>query len=282
MDAVAVRAGTSRAVLYRRWPSKTELVRDAVAARITQDVRAPDTGSLRGDLVALLENASRTHALTGLALAAKLGPFYPETFPDEREFRTGHLGQETVLNELLERAAREEIEPDLLKPRVRRLVFDLYLHELMTTLRPVPDEVIASIVDDVYLPLVTIAAMASCDPSTSDARLGRATPRSRAASAVRERQCNAERHQDCHEGEAGPSQQVSIDLGDEVDEVSHCAADLVPGDRHQEGHAPEQDGREPGGEAGEAKRCTSSDIVDAQRDRQPEPCPSQVRIGAIW
>ena len=156
MDAVAVRAGTSRAVLYRRWPSKTELVRDAVAARITQDVRAPDTGSLRGDLVALLENASRTHALTGLALAAKLGPFYPETFPDERGFRTGHLGQETVLNELLERAAaRGEIELDLLKPRVRRLVFDLYLHELMTTLRPVPDEVIASIVDDVYLPLVT-------------------------------------------------------------------------------------------------------------------------------
>ena len=156
MDAVAVRASTSRAVLYRRWPSKTELVRDAVAARITQDVRAPDTGSLRGDLVALLENASRTHALTGLALAAKLGPFYPETFPDEREFRTGHLGQETVLNELLERAAaRGEIELDLLKPRVRRLVFDLYLHELMTTLRPVPDEVIASIVDDVYLPLVT-------------------------------------------------------------------------------------------------------------------------------
>ena len=156
MDAAAVRAGTSRAVLYRRWPSKTELVRDAVAARITQQVRAPDTGSLRGDLVAFLENASRTHALTGLALAAKLGPFYPETFPDEREFRTGHLGQETVLNELFERAAaRGEIELDLLKPRVRRLVFDLYLHELMTTLRPVPDEVIASIVDDVYLPLVT-------------------------------------------------------------------------------------------------------------------------------
>ena len=28
----------------------------------------------------------------------------------------------------------------------------------------------------------------------------------------------------------GNQQQVSIDLGDEVDEVSHCAADLVPGD----------------------------------------------------
>jgi AcrR family transcriptional regulator len=156
MDAVAVKAATSRAVLYRRWPSKTELVRDAVAARITQDVRAPDTGSLRGDLVAFLENASRTHALTGLALAAKLGPFYPGTFPDEGEFRTGRLGQEAVLDEILGRAAaRGEVQPGLLKPRVRRLVFDLYLHELMSTLRPVPDEVIASIVDDIYLPLVT-------------------------------------------------------------------------------------------------------------------------------
>jgi AcrR family transcriptional regulator len=186
MDAVATRAGTSRAVLYRRWSSKTELIRDTVAARITDDVRAPDTGSLRGDLIALLENASRTHALTGLALAAKLGPFYPGTFADEREYRSTALGQDAILNQVLARAAsRGEIRLEALKPRVRRLVFDLYLHELTTTMQPVPDDVIAGIVDDIYLPLVTLTrpvarrATDRAAPGPGAARRGPSPPRSR-------------------------------------------------------------------------------------------------------
>src|ERR1700684_675894 len=55
MEAVADRAGTSRAVLYRRWPKRAEL---AVAAlRRHQPLLSgpiPDTGSLRGDVVALV------------------------------------------------------------------------------------------------------------------------------------------------------------------------------------------------------------------------------------
>lgn len=43
-----------------------------------------------------------------------------------------------------------------------------------------------------------------------------------------------------------PYEKVSIDLRDEVDEMSHSAADLVSGDRHHEGRAAEQNGREPG------------------------------------
>ena len=55
IDAVAVRAGTSRAVLYRRWPNKQELVLAALKHEAAKDVVvAPDTGSLRGDVIALL------------------------------------------------------------------------------------------------------------------------------------------------------------------------------------------------------------------------------------
>jgi len=55
MDAVALQAKASKATLYRRWSSKAELVVDAVSrAKGVPDLeRAPDTGSLRADLLSL-------------------------------------------------------------------------------------------------------------------------------------------------------------------------------------------------------------------------------------
>lgn len=59
IDAVATRAGTSRPVVYRRWAGKRELVLAAIAHLGAQEHRPPaDTGSLRGDLIALLDKAS--------------------------------------------------------------------------------------------------------------------------------------------------------------------------------------------------------------------------------
>jgi AcrR family transcriptional regulator len=52
-DAVAGAAKASKATLYRRWPSKVDLVVDAVQLMIGVDAdRDPDTGTLRGDLIA--------------------------------------------------------------------------------------------------------------------------------------------------------------------------------------------------------------------------------------
>jgi AcrR family transcriptional regulator len=52
---IAQLAGVNKTSIYRRWPGKLELVQEAVhaAMRHTQDV--PDTGSLRGDLLALAQ-----------------------------------------------------------------------------------------------------------------------------------------------------------------------------------------------------------------------------------
>lgn len=65
MDAVAVRARAGKATVYRRWPSKEELVLDAVARLKLQQVSPdplPDTGTLRGDLVALFRPQSAAEA----------------------------------------------------------------------------------------------------------------------------------------------------------------------------------------------------------------------------
>jgi AcrR family transcriptional regulator len=54
MSGVAAAAGVSTATLYRRWSSKLELVIDVLRAR-AEERRVPDTGSLWGDLHAVVD-----------------------------------------------------------------------------------------------------------------------------------------------------------------------------------------------------------------------------------
>jgi AcrR family transcriptional regulator len=54
VDAVAERAGVSKATIYRWWPSKETLALDALVEWADKGVSARDTGSLRGDLLALV------------------------------------------------------------------------------------------------------------------------------------------------------------------------------------------------------------------------------------
>jgi AcrR family transcriptional regulator len=53
VDAVAATAHASKATVYRRWPSKPELVLAAFSQGIRQVMVPPDTGTLRGDLLEL-------------------------------------------------------------------------------------------------------------------------------------------------------------------------------------------------------------------------------------
>jgi AcrR family transcriptional regulator len=51
---VAAAAGVNKTSIYRRWPTKDDLVRDALRGAMGHADHAPDTGSLRGDLIALV------------------------------------------------------------------------------------------------------------------------------------------------------------------------------------------------------------------------------------
>src|SRR5689334_2156876 len=56
MDAVAARAHASKTTIYRRWPGKPQLVLAAVDGYAAERLTAgADTGSLRGDLLAVLQ-----------------------------------------------------------------------------------------------------------------------------------------------------------------------------------------------------------------------------------
>ncbi|WP_067569377.1 TetR/AcrR family transcriptional regulator [Nocardia acidivorans] len=56
IDAIARAAGVGKQTVYRWWPSKGTLLLDALTDRSEQDVARPDTGSLRTDLLHLIES----------------------------------------------------------------------------------------------------------------------------------------------------------------------------------------------------------------------------------
>ena len=59
LERVATLAGVGKAALYRRWPSKVAMVADALETVGITITDAPDTGSLRGDVDALLMSFRR-------------------------------------------------------------------------------------------------------------------------------------------------------------------------------------------------------------------------------
>lgn len=157
IDGVAVRAGTSRAVLYRRWPNKQELALAAVAHEVAKDVVvAPDTGSLRGDAIALLRQANKVRVGLVVPLLTRLGGFYQQTGSSLADLETLVRGRrDAALDQAIQRAIdRGEIEPDQVTERIARLPVDLFRYEVLMTLRPLPDEAIEEIVDTVWLPLL--------------------------------------------------------------------------------------------------------------------------------
>lgn len=157
IDAVAARAGTSRAVLYRRWPNKQELVLAALAHEVDKDVVAvPDTGSLRGDVIELLRQGNKLRVGLVAALMTRLGGFYQQTgrsLDDLRAFVQGD--RDGVLERVIRRAIdRGEIQPEQVTDRIARLPVELFRYEILTTLQPLSDEAIEEIVDTIFLPLL--------------------------------------------------------------------------------------------------------------------------------
>jgi len=89
VEAVSQRAGASKATVYRRWPSKVNLVVDALSANAARQVGEPDTGSVREDLLVLLRGLARflteplATAFPSLLAEAYRHPELGETFRNE-------------------------------------------------------------------------------------------------------------------------------------------------------------------------------------------------------
>jgi AcrR family transcriptional regulator len=91
VEAVAARAGAGKATIYRRWPSKEDLVIDAIAG-VLAEAPATDTGEVREDLVQL---ARELHGLMG---SSTTGGVFPRMAAEvARGSRLGRLYGERVI-----------------------------------------------------------------------------------------------------------------------------------------------------------------------------------------
>ncbi len=157
MEAVAVRAGTSRPVIARRWPDRASL---AIAAIRHSFERNPlpdvDTGTLRGDLLAILEVKAATRASLMTTLPLRIAALIQESGVGPLQFFE-QLGMDLAagLEPIWERAAqRGEVDLAALHPRIRILPFALVTVELSYSRGPLQPGAIAEILDVVVLPLV--------------------------------------------------------------------------------------------------------------------------------
>jgi AcrR family transcriptional regulator len=155
-EAVADRAGTSRAVLYRRWRNRPELVIAAMRRhRPLLSGEIPDTGSLRGDVLSVLGRMSARLAEVGPGIVyGLLGEILagPES-PSGVQGLTLDTGA-SVMTTILKRAAeRGEARSDV-SLRIAALPTDLFRLELFRARTPPSDLVLTEIVDEVFLPLI--------------------------------------------------------------------------------------------------------------------------------
>ena len=156
MEAVADRAGTSRAVLYRRWPKRAELVVATLRRhRPIISGEVPDTGSLRGDVLALLTQMSERIAITGPeTVYGLLGDYLGDAELFERlRLDVLQTGPGAMAGILKHAADRGEARPGV-SARVAAVATELFRNELLLRRSPPDAAVIAGIVDDVFLPLV--------------------------------------------------------------------------------------------------------------------------------
>jgi AcrR family transcriptional regulator len=157
MESVAARAKTGVAVLYRRWQNKDDLVLAAIKHYgTTRPVVIPDTGTLRGDMLALLHAVNDGRNSFTVVVSAAFAGLLSSSGLTPAEVRARIIGDRPVWSHEIFRRAQErgEIDLDRAPAAVLTMPFDLMRHDLLMTLKPVPADRIAAIVDELFLPLV--------------------------------------------------------------------------------------------------------------------------------
>jgi AcrR family transcriptional regulator len=152
IEGVAARASVGKATIYRRWPSKEDLVVDAMVTQCRDNIVSPDTGSLREDLLVMLRAMIEKFRRDGRLVMAfndeqrrhpQLADAFRRTFLDERR---------AVYREIFERAmARGELPPDADLELLMDVGPALLWHRLAVTGAPVEDDLPERIVNQ-FLP----------------------------------------------------------------------------------------------------------------------------------
>jgi AcrR family transcriptional regulator len=160
MDDIASRARVGKAAIYRRWPSKAAVVADAIAhwRRGLGPVDPPNTGSLRGDIDALVAAVpdfdeaalSTIKVIVGAATAAMHHPVLAAAL-DDLALSVPRQMMQVVLDQAV---ARGEIPSGRDLTLIPDAVLGLNVLRVMAG-RPTDRVYVRRVLEQVVLPLVT-------------------------------------------------------------------------------------------------------------------------------
>jgi AcrR family transcriptional regulator len=161
IDKIAAHAGAGKATIYRRWSGKAELIVDALMCQKGAIPVAPDTGTLRGDLGALIEESGAEEGRLDTQVMIGLVSALPHDAELRDVFRTHLIEPHTeVLRVVFDRAvARGEIRPVANMETIVSILPALVFHRLIVS-ATVPDRAFfESIVEGVLLPLLEVGSL---------------------------------------------------------------------------------------------------------------------------
>jgi AcrR family transcriptional regulator len=156
VDAVAATAHASKATVYRRWPTKAELVLAAFLRGVRQVAQGPETGSLRGDLLELGNTCcdeADEHGSTMRAILVEvsrnpaLKDLLQHQFLDRRKALF-----ERVLWQAVDRG---EIEAAAITDELCDLMPGYLVFRSIWSARPLTRPSVTALVDDIIIPSLT-------------------------------------------------------------------------------------------------------------------------------
>jgi AcrR family transcriptional regulator len=156
MERVACRARASKGSLYRRWPSRAELIGDAMQYNRPKLVEAPDTGNVRDDLLGLLRalarlaDASDGEGVRGLLAEANRDPELTQMV----QARFIEPAKAQAMEVLRRGCVRGEVRPSALTHQIAGVGPALVRQQFMVYGAPIPDSVVVEVVDDILMPII--------------------------------------------------------------------------------------------------------------------------------
>lgn len=164
VEAVAARARTGKASIYRRWPTKQELVLEALCVALpspgecglefTLDDNVTTVQALRqvATVITRILASPAGDAMRAVKCEAMADPELAHAV-DERF----QAPRRAALLALLERGvARGEVRPEAVTPQIADVLPAVLAHRLILMREPVTEAEVLAIVDEILVPLVTV------------------------------------------------------------------------------------------------------------------------------
>jgi AcrR family transcriptional regulator len=150
IEGVAARAGVGKQTIYRWWPSRADVLLEALADEADLEISVADQGSYRADLEVFLRDTFRLaeaphlrEVLRTLMAEAQLDPAFGERLRKDFLER-----RRDALRTVISRAAAREDFPALLVPgTVLDVVFGVLWYRILATGEPLGDALASELVE---------------------------------------------------------------------------------------------------------------------------------------